>query len=225
MLTSSTAILLFSRSASAEARGKRFGLDLAASERITRQLISRTEATLARTGLPIFRSDETSQVGDTFGQRLAGSIECVYAAGFEHVLVVGNDCPSILPSHLRAAAQMLQEGKNVLGPDQRGGAWLIGLQRRDFDAGAFAALRWETAHLHDDLAANFSAFTALPQLGDLNTLENLRQNWHFLRTLLAVLADLLQPDTSVFTAPFLRHDRTLIYHRLGRAPPFLAGSH
>lgn len=219
MLTSSTAILLFSRSAAAEAREKRFGTDLAGSERIARQLISRTEATLARTRLPVFRSDETSQVGETFGQRLAGAIGRVYAAGYERVLVVGNDCPSILPSHLRAAAQLLTQGKNVLGPDRRGGAWLIGLQRRDFDAKRFATLRWETAHLHEDLAASFPAFTALTRLGDLNTLENLRQNWHYLRMRLAGLADLLQGIRAAFAAPVLLPEPAVISRRLGRAPP------
>lgn len=215
-----TAILLFSRSAEAEAEQKGFGAGPASNRRIAAGLISRTEATLARTGMPVFRSDETSQVGETFGQRLAGAIGRVYAAGFEHVLVVGNDCPSILPSHLRAAAQMLAQGKNVLGPDQRGGAWLIGLQRRDFDAGAFAALRWETAHLHDDLAASFPAFAALSQLGDLNTLKNLRQNWHYLRKLLAGLADLLQGIRTAFAAPVLMLEPAVIFRRLGRAPPF-----
>lgn len=219
MLNSSTAILLFSRTASAEAKVKSFGAGRTGDDRIARGLIERTEATLAKTGLPVFRSCETSQVEGTFGERLTEAMSEVYDKGFERVLVVGNDCPSILPSHLRAAAQMLEQGQNVLGPDRRGGVWLIGLQRDDFSGSQLAGLSWETPELYADMTALFPAATDFASLSDLNSFEDLRQNWHFLRRQLAELFDLLLISETAFGTPDLQPEPVAVLRRLGRAPP------
>lgn len=219
MSASTTAILLFSRTASAEAKVKSFGAGQTGDDRIARRLIGRTEATLAKTGLPVFRSSEASQVEGTFGQRLAGAMARVYARGFERVLVVGNDCPSILPSHLRAAAQMLEQGKNVLGPDRRGGVWLIGLQRKDFSEAQLVNLHWETPELYAGISALLPDTIDFASLGDLNTLADLRQNWCYLRRQLAELFDLLLTSETAFGTPDLQPERVAITRRLGRAPP------
>ncbi|MFK8162274.1 MAG: DUF2064 domain-containing protein [Lewinella sp.] len=219
MLPRSTAILLFSRTASAEAKVKSFGAGRSGDDRIARGLIERTEATLAKTGLPVFRSCETSQVEGTFGQRLANAMAHVYAQGFERVLVVGNDCPSILPSHLRAAAQMLEQGQNVLGPDRRGGVWLIGLQRADFLADKLTNLSWETPDLYADMALLLPEAVDFASLGDLNSFEDLRQNWFFLRRQLAELFDLLLISETAFGGADLQPKRVAVMRHLGRAPP------
>ena len=219
MPSSSTAILLFSRTASAEAKVKSFGAGQTGDDRIARGLIERTEATLAKTRLPVFRSCETSQVEGTFGQRLADAMAQVYAEGFESVLVVGNDCPSILPSHLRAAAQMLEQGQNVLGPDRRGGVWLIGLQHKDFSADQLINLSWETPELYADMAGLFPEVIDFASLGDLNSFEDLRQNWHFLRRQLTELFDLLLISETAFGTPSLQPEPVAVLRRLGRAPP------
>jgi glycosyltransferase A (GT-A) superfamily protein (DUF2064 family) len=143
----------------------------------------------------------------------------VYAKGFERVLVVGNDCPSILPSHLRAAAQMLEQGQNVLGPDRRGGVWLIGLQRDDFSASQLTDLSWETPDLYADMAALFPSAADFASLSDLNSFEDLRQNWHFLRRQLAELFDLLLISEMAFGGRALQPEPVAVMRRLGRAPP------
>ncbi|WP_020570754.1 TIGR04282 family arsenosugar biosynthesis glycosyltransferase [Neolewinella persica] len=219
MSASSTAILLFSRTASAEAKVKSFGAGQRGNSRIARGLIERTKATLAKTGLPVFRSCETNQVEGNFGQRLTNAMAQVYAEGFERVLVVGNDCPSVLPSHLRAAAQMLEQGQNVLGPDRRGGVWLIGLQRTDFIAGELINLSWETPGLYADMTAMFPEAIDFASLGDLNSLEDLRQNWFYLRRQLAELFDLLLISEATFATPVVQTERVAVSRRLGRAPP------
>jgi glycosyltransferase A (GT-A) superfamily protein (DUF2064 family) len=219
MSASSTAILLFSRTASAEAKVKSFGAGQTGDDRIAQGLIERTEATLAKTGFPVFRSCETSQVEGTFGQRLTNAMARVYAEGFERVLVVGNDCPSILPMHLRAAAQMLDNGQNVLGPDRRGGVWLIGLQRADFFADKLVDLSWETPELYADMMALFPEAIDFASLGDLNSFEDLRQNWYFLRRQLAELFDLLLISEAAFGTPALEPEPVAVLRRLGRAPP------
>jgi glycosyltransferase A (GT-A) superfamily protein (DUF2064 family) len=150
---------------------------------------------------------------------LADAMAQVYAEGFERVLVVGNDCPSILPSHLRAAAQMLERGQNVLGPDRRGGVWLIGLQRKYFSADQLVNLSWETPELYADMAALLPEAIDFASLGDLNSFEDLRQNWHFLRHQLAELFDLLLISEAAFGTSAFQPEPAAVLRRLGRAPP------
>ncbi len=213
-----TAILLFSRTASAEAEHKSFGAGSGGS-RITDALITRTELTLQKIGLPVFRSDEHSQTGNTFGERLANAMTRVYDQGFERLLVVGNDCPSVSASHLRAAAHQLHTGQNVVGPDRRGGVWLIGLQRGDFNADTFAELPWESNELYQYLTDLLPSCTDAASLGDLNTFEDLKHNWFFLRRQIAELFDLMLLSETAFDGPDLRPEPVAVMRRLGRAPP------
>ncbi|SEQ01240.1 TIGR04282 family arsenosugar biosynthesis glycosyltransferase [Neolewinella agarilytica] len=213
-----TAILLFSRSAAAEAHEKGFGAKHG-GERMAEGLIRRTEQTVRLSGLPVFRSDETTQKGKTFGQRLAAAMNGVFAKGFENVIVVGNDCPSVRPSHLRAAARLLENGENVLGPDRRGGVWLLGLQRRDFNARALASLRWESGDLYADLVAQLPAVADFARLGDLNSLADIRRDWWQLRHIFGQLADLINGALRVVFAPLVMLQSARLMRRLGRAPP------
>lgn len=215
----STAILLFSRTADAEARAKHFGAGGLGKQQLAGGLIARAEATVSATGLPVFRSNEATQQGQSFGERLAHAMAGVYALGYARILVVGNDCPSIRPAHLRAAAQRLERGQNLLGPDRRGGVWLIGLQREDFHAAAFADLRWETEDLYASLAAYCPEVTVLPHLADINKLKDLRTGWHFLRHTLATLLGLLAEQMPLFAAPALRPAYARTGQLPGRAPP------
>jgi len=214
----STAILLFSRTATAEVEMKSFGAG-AAGSRITEALIARTELTLKKTRLPVFRSDESSQVGHTFGERLANAMARVYNAGFKRLLVVGNDCPSVSAAHLIAAARQLGAGRNVVGPDRRGGVWLIGLQRKDFDATVFAALPWESHELYGALSDPLPDRVEANSFSDLNTFEDLRQNWFFLRRRISELFDLLLLPQKAFCPPGPQPKPVAFMRRLGRAPP------
>ena len=215
-----TAILLFSRSATAEALEKGFEAKKS-GERVTEELIRRAERTVSLSGLPAFRSDETTQRGTTFGQRLAEAMGHVFAKGFENVIVVGNDCPSVRPSHLRTAARLLENGENVLGPDRRGGVWLLGLQRSDFNARGLASLRWESGDLYADLVAQLPAIADFARLADLNDLREIKQNWWQLRYLLGRLADLINDGVRVAFAAVDLPETVAVLRRLGRAPPVL----
>ena len=213
-----TAILLFSRTASAEAERKSFGGGKA-DQRITKALISRTEETIARTGLKLYRSDEASQRGATFGERLANAMEEIFALGEERLLVVGNDCPQTTASHLRSAAQKLEAGENVIGPDQRGGVWLIGLQRTDFDASAFANLAWETSQLYKQLVGIIPNHAKASSLSDLNTFDDLSRQWFLLRRQLSELFDLLLLSEAAFGPCSEQLEPVAIMRGLDRGPP------
>lgn len=176
-----TAILLFARSAPAEARAKRFGHR---GRRIGEALLRHTEATLARTGLPVYRSSEEKQRGADFGTRLARAVREVFGRGHERVLVVGSDCPDLSVATIERAVRELKGGRQVIGPDARGGAYLIGLQRKTFDADAFAGLPWQSPRIARRLRAQLCDCRVFRTRKDYNELGELQRDAGLLSRLL-----------------------------------------
>jgi rSAM/selenodomain-associated transferase 1 len=84
-----------------------------------------------------------SEQGDgDLGQRMARIAQRVLAAGQQPV-IVGTDCPSLAPQHLKQAARALRAHDAVLQPAFDGGYVLIGL--RGFHPRLFEAVPWSTA--------------------------------------------------------------------------------
>ena len=215
----STAVLFFSRSVAAEAAGKQFSHDAAINERMANELIARTKRTLAQTGLPVIRSNEHNQQGNTFGQRLTNAILDAFAGGYQYLLIVGNDAPGLTAGQLRHAATVVEGGRSIILPDQRGGLALLGLALTHFPApAAFAQLPWETPQLLAALAKLLPAAVRLRPVRDVNSLRDLRTAWHALRSRLSRLADLFTLPSSPTKIPL---NLTVFVRRFraGRAPP------
>ena len=79
-----TAILIFTRTASAEAAAKplagRGGRN--ANQQIVNALIQHTRREAEKAGLPVFTCFHTEQVGDHFGERLTHAMQTVFDKGF-----------------------------------------------------------------------------------------------------------------------------------------------
>jgi uncharacterized protein len=68
------------------------------------------------------------------------------AAGRGPALVIGTDCPALMPEHLRAAAEVLRRGTDVVVlPAEDGGYVLIGT--RVSQPALFSNMRWSTAQV------------------------------------------------------------------------------
>ena len=215
------AILLFSRSAAAEAVAKYGGIN-AKTETLASALIRRTRLTLWQSGLPVYAFDEREQRGSTFGERLVDCVERVFAAGHAQVIVVGNDCPDLAVTHLHRAAALLDRGEQVLGRDGRGGVWLLGLQQTTFDAQALQCLRWQTGHLAADLSGMLRGTQELNLLLDVNRIHDLHLGWWRWKARFRGLSVLLH--RRVTTVGHTRHwvSQSLRPHLPGRAPPAAA---
>ncbi|MBI1228076.1 MAG: DUF2064 domain-containing protein [Bacteroidetes bacterium] len=190
---SNTAILIFTRTDEQEASAKTFvqGISRSGNIAIAQHLIHHTLGTALKTGLPVIVSMGSDQVGDTFGERFAHAIEGVFAEGYENVIAIGNDCPTLSAPLLLGAARRLENGGLVLGPAMDGGVYLLGISENCFDRAAFTALPWETSYLQSGLSAyaesqsigiswlikksdvddSFSFFAALGQLGFRHSLR------------------------------------------------------
>lgn len=142
-MSTKTAILIFARSARADAAHKRLRNGVS----VFNELNARIENSVIQTGLPYFIYTEEQQRGADFAIRFTNALQDIYNLGFEKVISVGNDTPQLTKTHLLAAISKLETCPLVLGPSQDGGFYLMGLSKEHFDRDAFLNLPWQTASL------------------------------------------------------------------------------
>jgi glycosyltransferase A (GT-A) superfamily protein (DUF2064 family) len=171
-----TAILFFSRSSLIEAdhktllKGKGRTLNL----ELTKALERRTLQSAGQSGLPIFRLDEQQQIGNTFGERIANAFEDIFLRGYSSVICIGNDAANLTHVQWGSLSTRLFEGDNILGPDFRNGAYLIGLTRQSFNKEQFQNLRWQTKYLLSDLKSFCKDYQEIEQVHDLNHWDDVK---------------------------------------------------
>lgn len=171
----SVAILVFARSPEAESSIKIISENNTHNLLLWEALHKKLTKTLHNSNLPYFIFDETQQKGTVFGKKVANAINQVFGHGFEKVLLVGNDCPELTSKHLIKAAGLLFEKNMVIGPDFGGGAYLIGVTKKCFDAKKFSQLPWQTPSIFQSLLCycNNEEIALLPRLFDLNSKETI----------------------------------------------------
>ncbi len=72
-----------------------------------------------------------SQVGHNFAERFENAIETLAALGYEEIVAVGRDCPALAAGDVAHAFEQLHGRRLVLGPDHRGGCYLIAFHVAD----------------------------------------------------------------------------------------------
>ena len=167
----SIAILLFAQNAKKDAlhKKKSWISTLRQTTKVFESLTKRTLQTVTATQLPFFLSSDLCEGVDSFSSQLAMSVKAVFEKGFQSVICIGNDCPELTSELLQKTAIQLQNGKSVVGPDNRGGAYLIGIQKEGFQAEVFENLPWQTAQLQESLVQMLGDKTGLlPAFADIN---------------------------------------------------------
>jgi len=81
------------------------------------------------------------QVGRGFAARFENAIETMAQLGYEEIVAIGRDCPGLCASDLERAFAELASKKLVLGPDHRGGCYLIAF--RSADRELLRGIRWK----------------------------------------------------------------------------------
>lgn len=81
------------------------------------------------------------QVGRGFAARFENAIETMARLGYDEVVAVGRDCPGLGARDIEQAFAELASNKLVLGPDHRGGCYLIGF--RAPDRALLHGVRWK----------------------------------------------------------------------------------
>jgi glycosyltransferase A (GT-A) superfamily protein (DUF2064 family) len=71
------------------------------------------------------------QDGVSFGQRLENAVESLAKLGYREIVIAGRDCPDLELRDILRAFEELDRHALVLGPDHRGGCYLIGIHASD----------------------------------------------------------------------------------------------
>lgn len=142
-----TAILLFGYSELKTARTKSLASGWQNNRAIAKVLITHIKHEIASTSIPWFHIDETIQIGHDFAERLNNAIHTIVDKGFNNVIVVGTDCPDLSRRDLLLAKQNVESGKLVIGPDKRGGIYLLAITRHHLQKINLTRHPWMTSSL------------------------------------------------------------------------------
>ena len=119
-----------------------------------------------------------TQAGDGLGARMQRAFLETFAAGYERVVIIGTDHPTLPSAFVEEAFAALREPLSVaLGPSEDGGYYLLGMN--EFYPQLFADMRYSHADVfHETLAraeGTSAALTVLPPWYDVDTPEALRR--------------------------------------------------
>lgn len=172
-----TAVLLFAQSEEVESALKPIAYSAKRNVLLWKKLNNRILKTIQKTKLPYFISSENNQVGVVFGDKLTHAIQSLFGKGFENVIVVGNDCVALKSKHIIQAMKGLQTNSLILGSDYDGGAYLIGVTKKDFDTNCFPNLAWHTKQTFADLQDLYQnqSIAYLTKLNAFNTKSDFKK--------------------------------------------------
>jgi 2-phospho-L-lactate guanylyltransferase (CobY/MobA/RfbA family) len=115
-----------------------------------------------------------AQTGATFSARLENATATLRDLGYDEIVMIGRDCPQLCERDIRVAFAQLNRKRLVLGPDHRGGCYLIAF--RAIDYALLEGIRWrqntDCAQLRDRCAAADVSLLAVKQ--DLDSWADLR---------------------------------------------------
>lgn len=168
--------MIFTRTGEEEARAKSFVPQLGRhkNKHIADQLIWHAIVTAQRTRLPIHTIYSHEQRGNSFGVRLANAIEDVFSLGYDRVITMGNDCPSLTSELILDVRDKLYQSELVLGPTPDGGTYLIGIGKSAYNRSHFIKMRWQTTSLLQDFEEYAKAYSVefLENASDINTAKD-----------------------------------------------------
>lgn len=179
-MNTSTAILIFGRTAADEARQKlSHSTNHRSGERLCEVLLQHTRRTAKATGYPVIWLSSEQQIGSNFGERLTHALDQVWAQGYQRVLLLGTDTPALSVGLLQHAARQLDAGHTVLGKAQDGGIYLLGVERHHYCPALLAALPWQQGTLFDTLCTHLQTqqplLCTLPVLADVDNWTDIRR--------------------------------------------------
>lgn len=114
------------------------------------------------------------QSGGGFGPALGQALLELAELGYGRVVVVGSDCPQLAAEDIAEAAASLEEYRLVLGPDHRGGIYLLGIRTDALDLIAGVIWRQDTDFAQLSARVPQDQLLLLPVKVDLDRVIDLR---------------------------------------------------
>jgi rSAM/selenodomain-associated transferase 1 len=124
-----------------------------------------------------FKVNLKAQAGKDLGERMHHSVARALRR-HKAVIVIGTDCPALMPRDLRRAMRLLRGGcEAVLAPAEDGGYALIGLTK--VSPRLFSGIAWGTSAVYEETAGRLAAagyrWRALRTLWDVDRPEDLER--------------------------------------------------
>jgi len=144
------------------------------------------------------------QEGADLGARMANAFAAAFARGARRAAIIGTDVPWVSRELVKEALLALGDHEVVVGPARDGGYYLLALDRpRPL---LFEGIPWSTPAVLCATAERVSLLglrlSVLEPLGDIDTLEDIRREWHALRPLLGGRPDLIAAiETALASTP------------------------
>jgi glycosyltransferase A (GT-A) superfamily protein (DUF2064 family) len=113
------------------------------------------------------------QQGASFGEKLENAIATLVRLGYHEIVIIGRDCPDLEPVDLHRAFESLEQNRLVLGPDHRGGCYLIAFHASD--APRLTGVQWQRNTDFRQIRERFvgDSVLELPVKADLDTWQDL----------------------------------------------------
>jgi rSAM/selenodomain-associated transferase 1 len=113
-----------------------------------------------------------AQQGQSLGQRMSHAFQHLFASGFENIILIGSDLPTLPVRFFHQGYASLEKSADVvLGPSADGGYYLVGMKR--MIAALFDDIGWSGA---DVLSQTMN------KLGDLGLKHELLPDWYDIDT-------------------------------------------
>jgi glycosyltransferase A (GT-A) superfamily protein (DUF2064 family) len=144
--------------------------------------------------MPFHGATVHAQYGESFGERLSHAFDELARRGYDQIVIVGRDCPELSAADILDAFAALNESRAVLGPDHRGGCYLIGLHAND--GALLDGIPWQQNTDFDELLHRVGASqtVCLATKFDLDSLDDVRALSIHSRPLRALIDSLLAPS-------------------------------
>ena len=126
------------------------------------------------------------QEGRDLGERMARAMEAAFDRGAGRVAIIGSDVPWVSRELVLEAFAALDDHEVALGPALDGGYYLIALAQPA--GGVFESIAWSTDTVTSEtlrrVAERGWTHGALETLPDIDTLDDLRREWHRIEPLI-----------------------------------------
>lgn len=115
------------------------------------------------------------QCDGDLGERMRYAFNQMFDLGYDSVIAIGTDCPTLKQSDLKKADEFLQKDRSVvIGPAVDGGYYLIGCQKETL--AVLNTQKWSTPELFDEAVEIIRAkkfnFLALDKKDDIDEYED-----------------------------------------------------
>ncbi|MEM8890184.1 MAG: DUF2064 domain-containing protein [Bacteroidota bacterium] len=227
MTQSKTGILFFSRNPFQESRHKQVHADREKNFKALHLMYDGVKKAIAASEIPSIELGQELQSGNSFAERMCKGLKLLFAEGYDHLIVIGNDCPHLEAEDLLLAKEQLHSGKSVIGYEKDGGAYLFALSKEDFDEEAFLQLPWQCENLGLALCDWLSLSKEVIELEEKEDIDNV-EDLLFLILSLRISHILLLLRKLFHTSLNKGKEIPIHYSRLPgpeqalRAPPLLA---